>query len=122
MAKLAARLREHLPLPLIVMVAIFASAPLWTRQIGLYDYLALEVLIWSLFAMAYNLMLGYTGLPSFGHAAFFGIGAYAFGLFQFNVYPNLWACLAASVIAAAAGGRRSWRASFHIGVASITRC
>ena len=62
------------------------------------------MLIWSLFAMAYNLMLGYTGLPSFGHAAFFGIGAYAFGLCQFNVYPNLWACLAASVISAAAAG------------------
>lgn len=100
----ADRLRGHLPLPLLATVAFFASMPLWTQRIGLYDYLALEVLIWSLFAMAYNMMLGYTGLPSFGHAAFFGLGGYAFGLFQFNVYPNLWACLAASVIAAALAG------------------
>jgi branched-chain amino acid transport system permease protein len=104
MGALADRLRGHLPLPLLATVAIFASAPLWTQRIGLYDYLALEVLIWALFAMAYNMMLGYTGLPSFGHAAFFGIGGYAFGLFQFNAYPNLWACLAASVIAAALAG------------------
>ena len=38
-----------------------------------------------LFALGYNLMLGTTGLPSFGHGAFFGIGAYAFGLLQQRV-------------------------------------
>ena len=104
MAGLAEHLRNQLPLPYVVTVAIFASMPLWTRRVGLYDYLALEILIWSLFAMSYNLMLGYTGLPSFGHAAFFGIGAYAFGLLQLKVYPNLWACLAASLVAAAIAG------------------
>ena len=104
MATSPARLLTHLPLSLIVTVAIFASLPLWVARIGLYEYLALEVLIWSLFAMAYNLMLGYTGLPSFGHAAFFGIGAYAFGLWQFHAYANLWACLAASLLAAALAG------------------
>ena len=104
MAGLAERLRNQLPLSYVVTVAIFASMPLWTRRVGLYDYLALEILIWSLFAMSYNLMLGYTGLPSFGHAAFFGIGAYAFGLLQLTVYPNLWACLAASLVAAAIAG------------------
>ena len=104
MAGLAERLRNQLPLPYVVTVAIFASMPLWTRRVGLYDYLALEILIWSLFAMSYNLMLGYTGLPSFGHAAFFGIGGYAFGLLQLKVYPNLWACLAASLVAAAIAG------------------
>jgi branched-chain amino acid transport system permease protein len=86
------------------MVAIFASMPLVARRIGLYDYLALEVLIWSLFAMAYNLTLGHTGLPSFGHAAFFGMGGYAFGLFQFHVYPSLWGCLAAAMVVAGVAG------------------
>jgi branched-chain amino acid transport system permease protein len=78
--------------------------PLWTQRVGLYDYLALEILIWSLFAMSYNLMLGYTGLPSFGHAAFFGIGGYAFGLFQIHLIANLWACLAAALVAAMIAG------------------
>jgi branched-chain amino acid transport system permease protein len=104
MARLGDRLRDQLPLPYLATIAIFASVPLWTQRVGLYDYLALEILIWSLFAMAYNLMLGYTGLPSFGHAAFFGIGGYAFGLFQLHVYPNLWASLAASLVAAAIAG------------------
>ena len=104
MASLAKRLRDHLPLSYLATVAIFASMPVWTQRVGLYDYLALEILIWSLFAMSYNLMLGYTGLPSFGHAAFFGIGGYAFGLFQFHVYPNLWSCLAASLLAAGVAG------------------
>jgi len=38
--------------------------------------LAIEVLIFAIFAMSLDLLLGYTGLPSFGHAAFFGLGAY----------------------------------------------
>jgi branched-chain amino acid transport system permease protein len=100
----AAKGGGRLPWPLIATLAAFASVPLWARHLGLYDYLALEVLIWSLFATAYNLTLGYTGLPSFGHAAFFGIGGYAFGLFQFHVYPSLWGSLAASLLAAAAAG------------------
>lgn len=38
--------------------------------------LAIEVLIFAIFAMSLDLLLGYTGLPSFGHAAFYGFGAY----------------------------------------------
>ena len=44
------------------------------------------------------------GLPSFGHGAFFGIGAYAFGLAQFNIGRNLWLCLAVAALAAAIAG------------------
>ena len=63
-----------------VVLALFATSPLWLGAVGLYQYLALEVLIWSLYALGYNLLLGYGGLPSFGHGAFFGVGAYAAGL------------------------------------------
>ncbi len=41
-----------------------------------YQSLAIEVLVFAIFAMSLDLLLGYTGLPSFGHAAFFGLGAY----------------------------------------------
>ena len=51
-----------------------------------------------LYALGYNLMLGYTGLPSFGHGAFFGIGAYAFGLLQQRVLADLWFDLAGAVL------------------------
>ena len=62
-----------------------------------------------LFALGYNLLLGTTGLPSFGHGAFFGIGAYAFGLLQQQRLANLWFDLAGAVLVAAAlrrAGRR----------------
>jgi branched-chain amino acid transport system permease protein len=49
-------------------------------------------------------VLGHSGLPSFGHGAFFGLGAYAFGLAQFNVVADLWFCLGAAILTAAAGG------------------
>lgn len=45
-----------------------------------YKALATQILIFGLFAMGYNILLGYTGLLSFGHAAFFGLGAYGAGL------------------------------------------
>ena len=66
-------------------------------------------------------MLGHAGLPSFGHGAFFGIGAYAFGLAQFNIVPNLWFCLAVAVLAAARSAARWSRSSSRTGAASTTR-
>lgn len=49
-----------------------------------YTSLATECIIFSLFAISYNILLGFTGLLSFGHAAFFGIGACASGLAMAN--------------------------------------
>ena len=70
--------------------------PLWIAKVGLYPYLGVEILIWSIYALAFNLVLGTAGLPSFGHGAYFGVGAYAFGLAQFNLVANLWICLGAA--------------------------
>ena len=84
-----------------VVVALFATSPLWLKGVGLYQYLALEVLIWSLYALGYNLLLGYGGLPSFGHGAFFGVGAYAAGLALKQADVGLLAGIAAAVAAAA---------------------
>lgn len=89
------------PPQMLVALAILLSTPLWLARAGLYQYLALEITIWMLFALGYNLLLGYTGLPSFGHGAFFGIGAYAFGLLQQRLWANLWFDLAGAVLAAA---------------------
>ena len=83
---------------------LFATVPFWIERIGLYQYLGVEILVFAIYALAFNLVLGHAGLPSFGHGAFFGIGAYAFGLAQFNIAPNLWLCLAVAALAAALGG------------------
>jgi branched-chain amino acid transport system permease protein len=98
-------LRGILPLPMLVSFALFGTMPLWIEAVGLYQYIGLEIMIWVIFALGYNLLLGYTGLPSFGHGAFLGIGAYAFGLTQFNLAENLWlSLLGAIVVTAALGG------------------
>ena len=57
-----------------VMVLFFAAAPLF-----IYPLFLMQVLCFALFACAFNLLLGYVGLLSFGHAAFFGIAGYVCG-------------------------------------------
>ena len=89
---------------IVVSYLAFGTLPLWIEPIGLYPYLGLEILIWIIFAMGFNLLLGHTGLPSFAHGAFLGIGAYAFGLAQFEIWANLWFCLLAAVVVAALAG------------------
>jgi branched-chain amino acid transport system permease protein len=90
--------------PILLSLVLFGTMPFWIEAVGLYQYLGVEVLIWVIFALGFNLLLGYTGLPSFGHGAFLGIGAYAFGLAQFEIWPNLWFCLAAAVVVTALFG------------------
>ena len=48
-----------------------------------------QVFIFAIFAMSYDLLLGYTGIVSFGHAMFFGIGAYTIGIFMKQSEPTL---------------------------------
>lgn len=89
---------------MLVTWILFATVPFWIERVGLYQYLGVEILIFALYALAYNLVLGHAGLPSFGHGAFFGVGAYAFGLAQSNIAPNLWVCLAVAAGTAAIAG------------------
>lgn len=91
-----------MPPPMAILLIVLLTTPLWLAKVGLYQYLALEIMIWMLFALGYNLMLGYTGLPSFGHGAYFGVGAYAFGLLQQRVWANLWFDLVGAVLVTAA--------------------
>ncbi|MEW6140222.1 MAG: branched-chain amino acid ABC transporter permease [Thermodesulfobacteriota bacterium] len=79
-----------------------------------YEALASEVLIFALFAMAYDLVLGYSGMLSFGHAAFFGIGAYATGIFLLRLVPSVPLALGAAVLISSA-------AALFVGYASIRR-
>jgi branched-chain amino acid transport system permease protein len=104
MPTVADRRAPLLPLPMLVLFAVLLTTPLWLTRIGLYQYLALEIMIWMLFALGYNLLLGFAGLPSFGHGAYFGIGAYAFGLLELKAWPNLWFDLAGAALVAAAFG------------------
>ncbi|OLC95510.1 MAG: branched-chain amino acid ABC transporter permease, partial [Candidatus Rokubacteria bacterium 13_1_40CM_3_69_38] len=70
-----------------------------------YKALATQVLIYGLFALGFNLLYGYTGLLSFGHAAYWGLGAYGTGIALAKLkVGSLWLGLAAGLGLAAAGG------------------
>jgi branched-chain amino acid transport system permease protein len=69
--------------------------------VAFYTELVAKVMILAIFAMSLDLLVGFTGLVSFGHAAYFGIGAYALGLMAPKYEAaNLWLTLPAAVLAA----------------------
>jgi branched-chain amino acid transport system permease protein len=72
--------------PLIVGVGLIGLGMLVDRS-GLA--ILQKIMILGLFAIAYNFLLGYTGILSFGHAAFFGLGAYSL-VYITNNYPELY--------------------------------
>jgi len=85
----------------VVVAAAILLVPLALSHF--YLLLATEILIMGLFALAFNLLLGYAGMVSFGHAAFYGLGAYACGLLLKKAdWPFAASFLAAPVVAALA--------------------
>jgi len=66
----------------IALWVAIAATPL---VFGQYGALINEIAILALFALSLDLILGYAGVVSLGHAAFFGLGAYAAGLFAKHV-------------------------------------
>ena len=67
-------------LQLLVIWAVLLAVPFWLPLVGGYTALAGRVLVLGLAAMSFNILLGFTGVMSFGHAAYFGLGAYGAGL------------------------------------------
>lgn len=66
----------------VVFPMIFINLPAYNGYMSLVEL----IYIWAIFAIGFDLLLGYTGLLSFGHAVFWGGSAYAAGLFSANVY------------------------------------
>ncbi len=69
-----------------------------------YEALAVNVLIFGLYAVGFNLLFGYTGLLSFGHASFLGIGSYLAGIAIVHMGLPWWAAIALGVLSATAAG------------------
>jgi len=92
----------------IAVWLLLLTAPFWLPRVGSYVELGTHVVIIALAAMALNVLLGYTGVLSFGHAAYFGLGAYGTALTIKYIYPStplaLLAGIAIGTIAAAAIG------------------
>jgi branched-chain amino acid transport system permease protein len=69
-----------------------------------YEALALNILIFGLYAVGFNLLFGYTGLLSFGHAAFFGVGSYLTGIAIIRFGLSWWMAIAVGTACAALVG------------------
>ncbi|MDE2080561.1 MAG: branched-chain amino acid ABC transporter permease [Burkholderiales bacterium] len=67
---------------------LLLTMPFWIDWIGGYTQLGTRVVILALAAMSLNFLLGYTGVLSFGHAAYFGLGSYGLGLTIKYLVPN----------------------------------
>lgn len=79
--------RNILKDPYLIIFLLFLIYP-FIPYIGKYKSLGAELLIWSIFTLSFNLVLGYAGLPSFGHGAFYGVGTYAVALTIMNLYSK----------------------------------
>jgi branched-chain amino acid transport system permease protein len=93
-------------LPVVALVVVLASLPLFVAPFTANTLS--RILIFALFAVSLDLLVGITGLPSLGHAAYFGIGAYAAGLVSIHwtseaPVPVLVAAVAGAGAAAATG-------------------
>ena len=69
-----------------------------------YEALAINILIFGLYAVGFNLLFGYTGMLSFGHAAFLGVGSYLCGIAIVSGGWPWWAAIGAGVAAASLVG------------------
>ncbi|MCE9657093.1 MAG: branched-chain amino acid ABC transporter permease [Burkholderiales bacterium] len=82
-------------------LALFAALPLAWLLLPAQALLVNEIAIVALFALSLDLILGYAGIVSLGHAAFFGFGAYTAALFAKSVFPDPLVGLAVAVVASA---------------------
>jgi branched-chain amino acid transport system permease protein len=88
-----------------IVVAVLFALPFILGQFGrtgeYWIWVTTEMIIMALFAMSLNLILGYGGMVSFGHAAFFGAGAYTVALLMKKAGVSLALALAAAPVVAA---------------------
>ena len=87
-------------LPILVFTALYAAVSLSVTN-SYYQLVMTLVPVWAIFGLSWNLLSGYTGLISFGHAAFFGVGAYTVVLGQIHFDLSPWVTIP---IAAVLGG------------------
>ena len=80
---------------------LLLTMPFWINWIGGYTGLGSRVMVLALAAMSLNFLLGFTGVLSFGHAAYFGIGVYGAGLTIKYLVANTLVGMAVGVVAGA---------------------
>lgn len=87
-------------LPVGSFAVVLLTMPFWFKYVGGYSGLDTKIVIWIIFAIGFDILLGYMGFLSFGHAAFFGTSAYFTGLMLLHYSNNILPAIAVGVIAA----------------------
>ena len=82
----------------LVAFGALAALPALPFMSKYYLLLAFDALLFGAIAMSLDLLMGYTGLVSFGHAAFYGLGAYATAILLERGVLSVWACLGAALV------------------------
>ena len=82
----------------VVVFALLAALPLVPGMSRYYLLLAFDALLCGAIAMSLDLLMGYTGLVSFGHAAFYGLGAYATAILMERGVVSVWACVGFAIV------------------------
>jgi len=90
-------------LPVVVFAVLYAAVSLTVTN-SYYQLVLTLVPVWAIFGLSWNLLSGYTGLISFGHAAFFGIGAYATALGQIYFDLPPWVLIPIAAMLGGAAG------------------
>ena len=85
----------------ILILALLFPLAMHALDQQFYTAFATRVLIYAMAAASLNLVLGYGGMVSFGHAAFFGAGAYVVGILAFEGVRSLWIAWPAAILVAA---------------------
>ena len=85
----------------IVVWLLLLAMPFWIRLLGGYTELCTQVLVFALAAMSLNFLLGFTGVLSFGHAAYFGLGAYGVAMTIKYIVPSTPLALLVGVVVGA---------------------
>jgi branched-chain amino acid transport system permease protein len=83
---------------------LLLTVPLWLALVGGYTALASRVVVMGLVAMALNFLLGFTGVMSFGHAAYFGLGAYGAGLTLRYLSNSTWLAMLDGILLGGVAG------------------
>jgi branched-chain amino acid transport system permease protein len=83
----------------ILVWVLLLAMPHWLNWVGGYTELGSRVLVMALAAMSLNFLLGFTGVLSFGHAAYFGLGAYGVGMTIRYLVPSTLLGMAIGVLA-----------------------
>jgi branched-chain amino acid transport system permease protein len=81
-----------------VVFALLALLPFVPGMSKYYLLLAFDALLFGAIAMSLDLLMGYAGLVSFGHAAFYGLGAYATAILLERGVHSVWACVAFAIL------------------------